>query len=359
MMKICLFADGTSIHTVRWCNHFHELGHEVHLISFKKVEIPNIHIYTVNGGAMNVDGGNWKVLLTYPKIKKILKQISPDVFHSLYATSYGITGALCGFHPYIITALGTDVLISPNQSKIYKVLLRYAFSKADWITAMADHMKIAIEKMGVSPSKVTTVSFGIDPKVFNYTDQKLSKDPFVITSTRNFEKIYNIPHLINAVAIAKSKIPSIQLNLIGTGSLKKEIETLIDTKGLKENVTFFGKIPQSRIAEVLNHSHLFVTVSLSDGNNISLNEAMACGTYSIATNIPANTQWIVDGENGFLVEIDDVEELAEKIILSYKELDKLQERAIPINKKKIIIHDPAIESPPKLRTIKIRIGSFI
>lgn len=332
-MKICLFADGTSIHTVRWCNHFHELGHEVHLISFKKVDIPNIYVHAVDGGAINVAGGNWKVLLTYPKIKKLLKQISPDVFHSLYATSYGITGALCGFHPYVITALGTDVLISPNQSKIYKILLKYAFSKADWITAMADHMKIAIEKMGVSPSKVTTVSFGIDPKIFNSTKEKLPKDPFVITSTRNFENIYNIPHLIKSVAIAKSKIPSIQLNLIGAGSLKNDIETLIEQNGLKENVVFFGKIPQSQIAEVLNHSHLFVTVSLSDGNNISLNEAMACGTFSIATNIPANTQWIVDGENGFLVEIDDVEGLTEKIIEAYNNYEELQKKAIPINEK--------------------------
>lgn len=333
MMKICLFADGTSIHTIRWCTHFYELGHEVHLISFKNIEIPNIYVHAVDGGTIHVAGGNWKVLLKYRKVKKILKQINPDVFHSLYATSYGITGALCGFHPYVITAFGTDVLISPNQSKIYKVLLKYAFSKADWVTAMADHMKVAIEKMGVTPAKITTVPFGIDPKVFNSTNEKLSKDPFVITSTRNFESVYNIPHLIRAVVIAKSKIPSIQLNLIGEGSLKNEIETLIEQKGLKENVVFFGKIPQPQIAEILNHSHLFVTVSLSDGNNISLNEAMACGTFSIATSIPANTQWIVDGENGFLVEIDDVEGLAEKIIVSYHELDKLQEKAIPINEK--------------------------
>lgn len=356
MMKICLFADADSIHTVRWCTHFYELGHEVHLISFKKVEIPNIHVHAVDGGTINVAGGNWKVVLKYPKVKKILKQIRPDIFHSLYATSYGITGALCGFHPYVITALGTDVLISPNQSKVYKFLLKYAFSKADWITAMADHMKIAIEQIGVPPSKVTTVSFGIDPKVFHPTKQNLERIPFVITSTRNFEKVYNIPHLINAVAFAKSKIPEIHLNLIGAGSLQIDLETLIKEKGLTENVEFFGKIPQPQIAEVLNQSHLFVSVSLSDGNNISLNEAMACGTYSIASNIPANTQWIVDGENGFLVEIDDVEDLANKIVLSYNNLKELQEKAIPINEK--IIAERGIWSV-NMKTVEDKYKSLI
>lgn len=335
-MRICLFAEATSIHTERWCIHFHELGHEVHLISFKNAEIPNIKIHTVDGGEINVDGGNWKVLLKYPKVKKILKQIRPDVFHALYATSYGITGALCGFHPYVITALGSDVLISPNQSKIYKFLLKFAFSKADWITAMADHMKIAIEQLGVSPTKVSTVPFGIDPKVFYPTHPQLERIPFVITSTRNFEKIYNIPHLIHAVAIAKSKIPEIRLNLIGAGSQKNELEKLIETEGLSKNVKFFGKIPQPQIAEVLNHSHLFVSVSLSDGNNISLNESMACGTFSIATKIPANTQWIKNGENGFLVEIDDVEDLAHKIVLSYENLIELKQKANSINEEIIL-----------------------
>lgn len=332
-MKICLFANGESIHTVRWCNYFNELGHEVHLISFHIVEIPNIHVHTVDGGKINVRGGNWRVLLKYRKVKKILKKISPDIFHALYATSYGVTGALCGFHPYVITALGSDVLISPKESKIYRVLLKFAFSKADWITAMANHMKIAIEELGVPSEKITSVAFGIDPAIFNSDNHKLSQDQFVITSTRNFEKIYNIPHLINAVAKVKSEIPSVHLNLIGAGSLQSEIENLVQSLDLNENVTFFGKIPQSQISAVLNNSHVFVSVSLSDGNNISLNEAMACNTFCIATDIPANIQWIVDSENGFLVKIDDVEGLANKIKQAFIHFDELQKKAIPINRK--------------------------
>ena len=128
-MKICFFANGGSIHTVRWCTHFQKLGHEVHLISFENAEIPEVKIHFIDIGNVNVHGGNWKVLLKYRKIKRLLKVIKPDIFHALYATSYGITGALCGFQPFIITALGTDVLISPKESFMYRILLRYAFSK--------------------------------------------------------------------------------------------------------------------------------------------------------------------------------------------------------------------------------------
>ena len=340
-MRICYFADGESIHTVRWCRHFASLGHEVHLISYKKVSIECVMTHFVDTGNISVGGGNWKVLFKFREVKSLLKKIKPDIFHSHYATSYGITGAFCGFHPYIITTLGTDVLISPQQSYIYKLLLKYAFSKADWITAMSDHMKAAVVNLGVDPSKITTIPFGIDPVVFNDSHRKTSTEKFIITSTRNLEPIYNIPHLINSVAIAKKTIPNIHLNLIYvSASLLDEIKYLVKEKGLENFVTFYGKVSQHKIAEVLNQSHLFISVSLSDGNNISLNEAMACGAFCIATNIPANTQWIQDGENGFLIKINDVTGLTDKIVISYQNYAILQRNAIPMNKK--IIQQRAI-----------------
>lgn len=332
-MKICFFADSESIHTVRWCNHFHELGHEVHLISFKEVILPNIHTHTVHSGRIRVSGGNWKVLLKFRQVKKIVNQISPDIFHALYATSYGITGSLCGFHPYVITALGSDILISPKNSKIYRFLLKYAFSKTDLITVMSDQMKIETEAIGVPLEKIFTLPFGIDPSVFNANNRELDKDRFVITSTRNFENVYNIPHLIKAIAKVKVKIPSIKLNLIGIGSLEQELKDLVNQLNLEDRVTFFGKVPQLKIVEVLNHSHVFVSVSLSDGNNISLNEAMACDNLCIATDIPANTQWIQHNENGFLVAINDVDALADYLFLAYQKYDEFQKTAIPINHK--------------------------
>ncbi len=339
-MRICYFADGESIHVKRWCLHFASLGHEVHLISFKNVVLENVYTHFIDTGKIDVKGGNWKVLLKYREVKKLLKKIQPDIFHAHYATSYGITGALCGFHPYIITALGTDILISPVRSKLYKLLLKFAFSKADWITAMAGHMKLAIEKIGVSANKINTVPFGIDPAVFNDTARQLPENKFVITSTRNFEPVYNIQHLIHAVAEAKKQIQSIHLNLIGTGTLQQDIEKLVREKKLTDDVTFYGKIPQPKIAEILNKSHVFASVSLSDGNNISLNEAMACGAYCIATDIPANTQWITDGKNGSLVKINDVKELTDKIVNSYHHYPELQALAVPYNKK--IISERAI-----------------
>lgn len=330
-MKICFFGDGESIHMLRWCKHFAELGHEVHLISFKKVTIPNIVTHYIDAGSIAVEGGSWKVLLKFNQIKKTVKQLQPDIFHAHYATSYGITGALCNYHPYVISIWGSDILISPNNSRIIRTLLKFAFSQADWVTVVATHMQNALTKLGVNNSKISTVTHGVNPQIFNSDKRKLPTDTFYITSTRSFEPVYNIPHVINSFAEAKKLQPNLHLNLVGGGSLKSEIEQLVKEKGISDSVTFYGRITQPEIATILNQSHLFITVALSDGDVVSLAEAIACDNFCIASDIPANRQWLEENKNGYFVKINDVQALTEKILETYNNYDKLAHSATPLN----------------------------
>lgn len=330
-MRICYFADSESIHTERWCRHFQSLGHDIHLITYKTKVIEGIKTYSVNTGKIDVSGGNWKVLLSFRQVRKLLREIKPDVFHALYATSYGITGALCGFHPYIISSLGSDILISPKNSIIYRTLLKFAFKRADLVMVMADHMIPAAKSLGAKESNIVALPFGIDQQIFHSDNRKLPENQFVITCTRNFEPIYNIPHLLKALQKVVGEIPEIHVNLIGAGSQKDELVRMTEELDLTAHVTFVGKLTQPEIAAYLNKSHVFVSLSLSDGNNISLNEAMACGTWNIVTDIPANHQWIREGENGFFVKIDDVDALAEKLLKSRNEYNQLMEKAVVLN----------------------------
>ncbi|AEA44156.1 glycosyltransferase [Fluviicola taffensis] len=330
-MKICFFADGESIHTIRWCEYFYSLGYEVHLITFSITAIPNIHIHVVDGGRIKVAGGNWHLITRFWKVRKLLKKINPDIFHALYATSYGVTGALAGHRNYVISALGSDILISSKSSSNIRKALRFAFKRAKWIIVMSEQMKESTREIGVDMSKVTILPFGVDPAIFNAKGKELSKDKFVITSTRNFEEVYNIPHLLHAIKILHEEIPNLHVNLFGSGSLKEKLEDLSADLGI-ENVVFFkGRMNQEDVAKVLKDSHLYVSVSLSDGSSNSLNEAIGCDVFCIVTNLPANLPWVKDGFNGFLVETNDVENLADKIRKVYLNHLELQSKASPVN----------------------------
>ena len=70
-MRLCYFGDAGSIHIVRWCTHFASLGHEVHLISFSRGEIPGIHTHCVDAGQVDVDGGTWRVLLKRNAVRSL------------------------------------------------------------------------------------------------------------------------------------------------------------------------------------------------------------------------------------------------------------------------------------------------
>lgn len=332
-IKLCLLADGESIHVIRWVTHFASLGHEIHLITFKNVSIKGINVHFIDAGSINVGGGNWKVLLHYRNVKRIIKAIKPDLLHAMYATSYGIVGALTGFHPYIITPLGTDILISPQQSFIYKILLQYALGKADYITSLAPHMTDAMKKLGVPESKIGDMIFGIDTSVFNQRNRKLPADQFVITSMRSLEPIYNISHFIKAIALVKSQIPGLKVNIIGVGSLHDELKALARDLKINETINFLGKVSQNEIVEILNQSHICVSVSLSDGSSLSLLEAMACGAYPIATDILANHQWLKEGVNGSFVKINDVKGLADCMMDAYNNYDRLINKALQENHK--------------------------
>ena len=64
----------------------------------------------------------------------------------------------------------------------------------------------------------------------------------------------------------------------------------------------------------MTNCDVYVSTSLSDSTSLSLQEAMACQLAPTATDIPANREWITDGQNGFIVSPGDVVALAGRII---------------------------------------------
>lgn len=319
MIRICYLADGQSIHTRRWCSFFTTQGFEVHLITFRPSEITDATVHFIDCGPISVEGNNRKILTKIPTIRKLVRKINPDLVHAHYATSYGIAGAFCGKRPFVVTALGSDVLVSPLQSKAYRWLLNIVFRKATWITAMSDPMKERMIELGAAKEKIDTVIFGIDPAIFCLKEDEKPSGELNIVSTRNFETVYNIEMLIEALAIVKLELPNIKVHFAGAGSRETQVKELVKTLNLQDCCTFYGRMSPEGIASLLRQSHIFVSVSSSDGNNISLNEAMACGCMNVVSDIPANRQWIVDNENGYFVPELNAGSIAKTVIKAAKQ----------------------------------------
>ena len=328
MRCILYVSDAASIHTRRWVEYQRDLGRKVHVASFRDHVIPGVNVHVLPTFGFGRAG----YLFAIPVLKSLVRRIRPDIVHAQYVTSYGFIAAIANLHPLVLTAWGTDVLISPSESRLARLMAAYAVRHADEVTTVAQHMNASVAALGVAESRVTAVPFGVDAQVFH--PSAAAREPgqrLRIICTRNFGPIYDIPTLLSALEQLLREGLDFEVDLVGEGPLRGVIEARIARAGLSPRVRLRGHVPHVELAGLLASADIFVTPALSDGNNVSLNEAMACGCFPIGTAIPANAQWLDDGVNGLLYPPGDHAALA-SCIRNAAGNSELRARAAKVNR---------------------------
>ena len=330
-MRILYVSDAISIHTRRWAEAFRDVGAEVHVASFRAAQIPGVTVHLLPSGGLGKAG----YLLAIPALRRLAARLRPDVAHAQYVSSYGFIAAMAGLKPLVVTAWGTDVLISPNESVLSRWLARRALTAADQVTTVAEHMNAAVVALGVPAAKVLAMPFGVDTVLFHPpAEPPPGPPPLRLISTRNFAPVYSVHTVIEAVRQVVSRGLAVQLDLVGAGPLRGALEGAVEAARLHSMTTFHGHVDPPTLAALLGRAHLFVSSAVSDGNNVSLNEAMASGCFPLATDIPANRQWVVDGVSGGLFPPGDAGLLAAWIERAAADA-ALRERAARANRRDV------------------------
>lgn len=310
MKRILYVSDAASVHTRRWAEYFRDQGAEVHVASFRPAKIDGVEVHLLRSGRW----GRIGYFLAIPRLRALARRLRPEIVHAQYVTSYGFLAAAAGLRPLVITAWGTDVLISPKESMLLRALASFAVRRADAVTTVAQHMNAAVAALGVPIDAVSAVPFGVDTRHFIPPPvDRPEAPPLRLICTRNFGPIYSVHTLVDALRLVRDRGLALRVDLIGEGPLRSDLQSQVTQCGLDAVVTFHGHVNHATLARLLANAHLFVTPALSDGNNVSLNEAMACSSFPIATDIPANAQWIEQGVNGLLYPPGDASRLAEAI----------------------------------------------
>jgi glycosyltransferase involved in cell wall biosynthesis len=312
-MKILLLSDTYSEHTEKWALGLASQGLEVGLFSFNKASYPwyeNIDNITLLYEAENkLDADNTINKLSYFKFVKLLKnaikKFNPDVLHAHYATSYGLIGALSGFHPFVISAWGTDVMKFPQKNFINKFILKYNLQKADVICATSNTIKEYL--IPVTNKDICVIPFGVDTSLFckKEVTSLFDKNSFVIGCIKALESLYNIDILINAFSILKLKYKekSLKLLIIGVGSQENDLKQLVKQLNLTDDVVFTGRIAFSEVSNYFNMIDVLANLSDYESFGVSVIEAMACEKPVIATNTGGLKEIIENDNFGSLVEI--------------------------------------------------------
>ncbi len=140
-----------------------------------------------------------------------------------------------------------------------------------------------------------------------------SRPPSFI-STRALEPLYDVETLVRASREILAANPESRGTIFGGGSRRTGLEALACRLGVADRLRFEGPQPPGRVMNALASARVYVSTSRSDGASVSLLEAMARGCFPVVTNIPANREWIVHGDNGFLFPVGDAQVLAARVL---------------------------------------------
>ena len=334
-MRICYIGDAKSTHVQKWLEYYSGQGHEVCLISTRSPDnngITGVRYYQVSNIKLRIKTLGYLVRLVsnYFYIKRILKEFKPNILHVHFITELGFIAALINYHPLILNAWGSDILLFPEKRKITKNILKYTLSSSDVILTINNFIRnFIIEQYNIPKEKTLTLKWGVDRSIFksDYLTEILAMkkelaikyNSFILLSPRHLASHYRIENIIKSTNLLSEKGLNITLILLKGLSEDEmfinKINNLIEQLEISQNVRLIKRhLSPREMAILYNLSNAFISIPRSDGFASTIMEGMACGSVPIVSNLEVYKQYLEHDTNSLFVNPDDLEDIAEKII---------------------------------------------
>ncbi len=256
--------------------------------------------------AINADFSlGMKSFATIKKIRSIVSDFQPSVVHIQQANTYAFLTvlALKNKHiPLILTAWGSDVLISPKKSFLLKKMLQYVLNNIQVITADSNHVLNSAQKLVNKKLSLRNINFGIEMKECT----KVEKEN-IIYSNRLHKELYNIDQVIHSFSKFVQSNNDWKLVIAGSGDETEKLKELVHRLDINKYVAFVGFLNQEENYHYYCKSKIYISIPRSDSVSISLVEAILCGCIPFVSNLEANLELIENNRNGFVE--DDLENI--------------------------------------------------
>jgi len=323
-----LNEGGVEIETVELSRELVKLGHESIVIS-SGGKLVN-QIISDGGQHLQFDIASknpFTVIRRVYRLRSLLGNLKPDIVHARSRVpGWLVYLANKTLHiPFVTTVHGFNS-VSP-YSKI--------MTKGDTVICVSNAVKEYIqEHYQTETKKISIIPGGIDLVKFNpanldagfinqFKEMYRLQDKFVISVVGRITQLKDIETFIKAVAILKANIPHIKALVVGGVHRDKQgyfdnLQKLVKELNVENEIIFTGS--QKQVGEIYTLSDVVISASKKpESFGRSVAEAIAVNTPVVATNHGGVKDIIIEGENGFFVEIGNAKSLAEKI-LDAKEL---------------------------------------
>jgi glycosyltransferase involved in cell wall biosynthesis len=180
--------------------------------------------------------------------------------------------------------------------------------------AISESTRDDLVARGVPASRIEVIHPGVDLSVFR-PDPGLDRTPepsFLYVG--RLKRYKGIDVAIQALAIARRTRPGLTLSIAGSGDARPGLEALARELGVADAVQFLGFISHEEKLRLFRSSWANLFPSTKEGWGITVIEAAACGTPSIASDSPGLRDSVRNGETGHLVPHGDAAALAARML---------------------------------------------
>lgn len=281
---------------------------------------------------------NLKILI---KLRKILKKINPDIVHThlhtadfygrIAAKQTGVPVIYSTCHNYSSHHKGADI----NKKSIFDIIdnLVISYSKSNLI-AISEIVGKYLSKRKKEFEKVTEIIYnGVDIRKEKYVlneneiiefrkKYNLQKNDFVILISGRLEIQKGHKFFLESIKYYLKEKKNIKILILGDGSLRNEIENLIQKNDLSEYAKILGF--QTETEKFIEISDLICVPSLWEGFGLVIVESMIKNKIVLAADVGGIPEIIDDGETGFLFVANNKESFLGKLNFIYNNIKKLE-----------------------------------
>jgi glycosyltransferase involved in cell wall biosynthesis len=268
---------------------------------FERLGVPVEGLHLIGQGTIRT---GWR-------LARRLKQLQIDVLHTHNPTPHAV-GAIAR------QLASIPVLVHTKHGQNYpgkwqKVLVnRVASWFSDRVVPVSRNAATISETVeGVSRRKISVIHNGIDVAEFASVDT-LNLNPLQAIHVARLSRPKDFDTLLKATRLVARQEPSFELQLVGDGPERQNVERLCDELNLRDNVKMLGF--RSDVRALLQSSGLAILSTMREGLSITLLEAMASALPVVATNVGGNPELVEDGKTGLLVPPQSPEAMARAML---------------------------------------------
>ncbi len=274
----------------------------------------------------------------------LIRKLKPDVIH-IRGVAFMAVKALIASHntgvPTVLTydTMVTDVIEQYSPIKLPKNVLvggaskyiRFLLKRPDAVAVPTPSTgRELTEIIGARPRRMEVIPTGIDTDHFSRSDAGPAiREKYSLTGKRiviyvgrlSYEK--NIDLLIRSMKLMDEDVV---LMVVGQGPAGDSLHDLVEKEGLSDRVVFTGYIFDQALVDHYSCADAFASASVFETQGFTVQEAMSCGLPVACGNGRAFTDFIVNGENGYLFDLTE-EDCARAMNLALNAPDDVRARS--------------------------------